>query len=163
MGEARLPWYDFFMRKSALKPRQEIKFRIKVSPRLQWIGPYLKKAKAKMPGLILPTQIRSFKPTRKRIMRVLGNVYFESRVIVLFTHTQLTYKNKQGKTRVKKIVALPRPEILDTLAHELAHMKYPEHNYEHDEYTRTIFRTFDITQKCPTCKGSGRVPMESHP
>lgn len=151
------------MKPASPKKRDDLKLKIKVSPRLQWILPYIRKAKAKMPGLILPTQIRSFKPTRKRIMRVLGNVYFESRVIVLFTHTQLTYKNTKGKVRVKKIVSLPRPQILDTLAHELAHMKYPDHNYEHEEYTRTVFRTFEITQKCPTCRGTGRVPMESHP
>ncbi|MBI2340978.1 MAG: hypothetical protein HYU99_11540 [Deltaproteobacteria bacterium] len=145
------------------KKKREIKIRVKVSPRLQWAIPYLKKAKARMPSLILPTQIRSFMPVRRKIMRVLGNVYFETRIIVLATHTQQTTTTKRGRIRVKKIVAIPRAEILDTLAHELAHMRYPEHNYEHDEYTRTIFKTFDMTQKCPTCKGTGRVQMESKP
>lgn len=116
-----------------------------------------------MPTLVMPTQIRSFKPTRKRIMRVFGNVYFETRIIVVATHTQQTYTNKRGRTVIKKIVAIPRNEILDTLAHELAHMKYPEHDYEHEEYTRTIFKTFGLTEKCPTCKGTGRVAMESKP
>ena len=145
------------------KQRKEIRINVKVSPRLQWVLPYLRKSKSKMPTLILPTQIRSFKPTRKRIMRVLGNVYFESRIIVLATHTQQTKLTKRGHTRVKKIVAIPRNEILDTLAHELAHIRYPEHDYEHEEYTRTIFKTFDLTEKCPTCKGSGRVAMDSEP
>lgn len=140
-----------------------LKIRVKISPRLQWVIPYLKKAKAKMPGLILPTQIRSFKPTHKKIMRVLGNVYFETRIIVVATHTQQTYKSARGKTLVKKIIAIPRTEILDTLAHELAHMKYPDHNYEHEEYTRSIFRTFGLTQKCLACKGTGRLPIESKP
>ena len=141
----------------------EVKIRVKVSPRLQWTIPYLKKAKARMPSLILPTQIRSFKPTRRKIMRVLGNVYFETRIIVLATHTQQTHNAKSGKIRVKKIVAIPRAEILDTLAHELAHMRYPEHNYEHDEYTRTIFKTFGMTQKCSACRGTGRIGIESKP
>lgn len=141
----------------------EVRIRVKVSPRLQWTIPYLKKAKARMPSLILPTQVRSFKPVRRKIMRVLGNVYFETRIIVLATHTQQTYSTKRGHIRVKKIVAIPRAEILDTLAHELAHMRYPEHNYEHDEYTRTIFKTFGMTQKCPTCKGTGRINLESKP
>ncbi len=140
-----------------------MKINVKISPRLQWVLSYLKKAKAKMPTLMMPTQIRSFKPTRKRIMRVFGNVYFETRIIVVATHTQQTYTNKRGRTVIKKIVAISRNEILDTLAHELAHMKYPEHDYEHEEYTRTIFKTFGLTEKCPTCKGTGRVAMESKP
>jgi len=137
--------------------------RIKVSPRLQWVLPYIRKAKAKMTSLIMPTQVRSFKPTKTRIMRVLGNVYFETRIIVLATHTQQTYKTSRGKLKVKKIIAIPRTEILDTLAHEFAHMRYPDHNYEHEEYTRSIYKTFGLTQKCPHCKGSGRKPMESKP
>lgn len=153
-------------KKKNKKPRklsEKIHLRVKVSPRLQWVIPYLKKAKSRMPGLILPTQIRSFKPTRKRRMRVLGNVYFETKIIVLATHTQQTEKTKTGRLRIKKIVAIPRTDILDTLAHELAHMRYPEHNYEHEEHTRTVFKTFGLTQKCPTCKGLGRIPMESKP
>lgn len=141
----------------------EAKLRVKVSPRLQWVLPYIKKAKARMPTLILPTQIRSFKPTSSRIMRVLGNVYFETRIIVIATHTQQTYKTAKGHVRVKKIIAIPRTEILDTLAHELAHMRYPDHDYEHEEYTKTIFRTFGVTQKCLVCRGTGRVEIESKP
>lgn len=143
--------------------KNDIRFRVKISPRLQWIFPYLKRAKAKMPSLVLPTQIRSFKPAKRRTMRVLGNVYFETRIIVLATHTQQVHRSGPGKHKVKKIVALPRNEILDTLAHELAHMKYPEHNYEHEEYTATIFKAFGLTQKCQTCKGLGRVPLGSKP
>lgn len=150
-------------KKRRIRRGRDIKLRVKVSPRLQWVLPYLKRAKAKMPSLILPTQIRSSKPTRRKIMRVLGNVYFETKIIVLATHTQHSYKTRRGKTCVKRIVAIPRPEIMDTLAHELAHMRYPEHDYEHEEYTRTVFKTFGITQKCPTCKGTGSIPLESKP
>ncbi len=144
---------------------KELRLNVKVSPRLLWVIPYLKKAKVQLPSLIMPTQIRSFKPTRRRVMRVWGNVYFETRIIVLATHTQQTHSGRKGKkvTKVTKIIAIPRNEILDTLAHELAHMKYPEHGFEHEEYTRTIFKTFGLTEKCPTCKGTGRVPMESTP
>ncbi len=136
---------------------------IKFSPRLEWMMPYIRKAKAKMPGLVLPTQVRSFKPTKKRIMRVYANVYIETRIIVLATHTQQTFKNAQGKTKIKKITPIPRTEMLDTLAHELAHLKYPDHNYEHEEYTRSIFRTFGMMQKCPTCHGTGKIALESKP
>lgn len=145
------------------KKVKEPKLRVKISPRLQWVLPYLKKAKMMMPSLVVPTQIRSFRPDKKRIMRVVGNVYFETRIVVLATHTQQTYRNSRGKTSVRKIVAIPRNEILDTLAHELAHISYPEHGYEHEEYTKTIFKTFGLTQKCPTCQGIGKVPVESKP
>jgi len=93
-------------------------------------------------------------------MRVLGNVYFETRIIVLATHTQQTYRTPRGKLKVKSMSVLSRPEILDTLAHELAHMRYPDHDYEHIEYTKTIFKTFNLSQKCPACKGTGRMAME---
>ncbi len=147
----------------ARKKDRDLKLLIKVSPRLTWVLPYIKKARARMPSLVLPTQIRSFRPTKTRIMRVYGNAYYETRVLVLATHTQVTYFNTRGKEKVKKIVAIPRTEILDTLAHEMAHMKYPEHGYEHEEYTRSVFKAFGIMQKCPTCKGKGQVLMESKP
>ncbi|MBL7684765.1 MAG: hypothetical protein JNK65_01885, partial [Deltaproteobacteria bacterium] len=68
-----------------------------------------------------------------------------------------------GRLKVKKVIRLPKFKILDTLAHELAHFRYPEHNYEHEEYTRMIFRTFDLKEKCPHCKGSGKIELESKP
>ena len=86
-----------------LTKKKEPALKIKTSPRLEWVLPYIRKAKAKMPGLVLPTQIRSFKPTKKRIMRVYANVYFETRIIVLATHTQQTVKTPRGKTKIKKI------------------------------------------------------------
>ncbi len=147
----------------AKKKEDDIRIRVKISPRLVWVTPYLRRAKSRMPSLVLPTQIRSFKPTKTRIMRVLGNVYFETRIIVIATHTQITYKTKTGRIRVKSIVPIPRAQILDTLAHELAHISYPDHNYEHEEYTKTIFRTFGITQRCSHCRGSGRIAIESKP
>ncbi len=150
-------------KKGKKKPINEVRMRVKVSPRLLWVVPYLKKAKAKMPSLTLPTQVRSFKPTKTRIMRILGNVYFETKIIVLATHTQQLFETKSGKTRVKRIISIPRSEILDTLAHELAHLRHPDHNYEHEEYTGTIFKTFGLTQKCPTCKGTGKVALERKP
>lgn len=151
------------IKKPLLKTKREKPLPIKISPRLQWVLPYVRKAKKQMPSIILPTQIRSFKPTKSRIMRVLANVYFETRIIVLATHTQQTYRNSRGKLAVRKIVSIPRAEILDTLAHEIAHLHYPDHGYEHEEYTKTVFRTFGIFVKCPTCKGSGKMALQSKP
>jgi len=137
--------------------------KIKISPQLAWVYPYILKAKNKMPSLSLPKQIKTFKPTKTKIMRVFGNIYFEKKLIVIGTHTQQTYLNKKGQLKVKKIVRLSKVKILDTLAHEIAHLRYPDHGYEHDEYTRMIFKTFGLKEKCPHCKGSGKIEIESKP
>ncbi|HCU24255.1 MAG TPA: hypothetical protein DF383_04480 [Deltaproteobacteria bacterium] len=133
------------------------------SSHLTWMFPYLRKAKLKMPTLILPNRVRSFKPTKSKIMRVMGNAYFSNRTVVIATHTQVTYLNRRGDLRVKKIVRLPKAKILDTLAHEIAHFKYAEHGYEHEEFTRSIFKTFGLKEKCPHCKGSGKIQLEGKP
>lgn len=116
-----------------------------------------------MPSLILPRHIKPYKPVKNKIMRVLGNVYFASKVIVIATHTQQTYLNKKGQLKVKKIIRLPKSRMLDTLAHELAHFRYQDHGYEHEEFTRIIFKTFDLKEKCAHCKGSGKVELEPKP
>ncbi len=153
--------------KAAPKKRESLKadlgIRSKISPKLVWMFPYLKKAKQKMPSLVLPRHIKPYKPLKNKIMRVLGNVYFASKVIVIATHTQQTYLNKKGQLRVKKIVRLPKSRMLDTLAHELAHFRFPDHGYEHEEFTRIIFKTFDLKEKCPHCKGSGKIELEPKP
>ncbi len=143
--------------------RADVGIRTKISPKLIWLFPYLKKAKQKMPSLILPRQIRPYKPIKNKVMRVLGNVYFANKVIVIATHTQVTYLDKKGRLKVRKIIRLPKSRMLDTLAHELAHFRYQDHGYEHEEYTRIIFRTFDLKEKCPHCKGSGKIELEAKP
>jgi hypothetical protein len=125
--------------------------------------PFLRKAKQKMPNLVLPRKIRSSRPTKSKIMRVLGNAYFGNRTVVIATHTQVTYLNRRGHLRVKKIVRLPKTRILDTLAHEIAHFHYSDHGYEHEEFTRSIFKTFGLKERCPYCKGTGKVQMEGKP
>ncbi len=137
--------------------------RSKISPQLGWMFSFLIKAKRKMPSLVLPKQIRPFKPTHQKIMRVFGNVYFHNKVISIATHTQVTYLNRKGELKVKRIIRLPKSRMLDTLAHELAHLRYPDHNYEHEEYTRMIFKTFNLKERCPHCKGTGKVELEGKP
>ncbi len=134
-----------------------------ISPQLAWVYPFLLKAKRKMPSLVLPKQIRPFKPTKTKIMRVFGNVYFEKKLVMIATHTQQTYLNKTGQLKVKKIIRLPKAKVLDTLAHELAHLRYQDHGYEHEQYTRMIFKTFDIKERCPHCRGSGKIHIDSKP
>lgn len=152
-------------KKPTQKPRSKAVAALKtqISPNLVWIYPYLRKAKQRMPNLSIPRRIRSTKPTKSRIMRILGNAYFGNRTVVISTHNQVTYLDRRGKLRVKRIVRLPKSQILDTLAHELAHFQYPDHGYEHEEFTRSIFRTFELKEKCPYCKGSGKRQLESKP
>ena len=136
---------------------------VKVSPNLHWVFPFLRKAQQKMPNLRLPKYIRSYRPSHTRVMRVLGNAYFQSKVVVLATHTQTTYLDKKGRLKIGKVVRLPKSKILDTLAHEIAHLKYDDHGYEHDEYTRIIFKTFGLKERCPHCRGSGKIDTEPKP
>lgn len=145
------------------RSKAELILKTELSPQLHWVYIYLRKAKLKMPNLVLPKRIRSFRPTKTKIMRVLGNAYFDNRTVVIATHTQTTYMNRKGELKVKKIVRLPKARILDTLAHEIAHFQYEDHGYEHEEFTRSIFKTFGLKEKCPYCKGTGKVQLEGKP
>ena len=145
------------------RSKPELVIRTEFSPTLTWMYPYLKKAKQKMPNLVLPKRIRSFKPSNSRIMRVMGNAYFANRTVVIATHTQHTYLSRRGELKISKVVRLPQSQILDTLAHEIAHFHYPDHGYEHEEFTRAIFKTFGLKEKCPHCKGSGKIQLEAKP
>lgn len=145
------------------RSKPELVIRTKFSPHLVWMYPFVRKAKMKMPTLVLPNRIRSFKPTKTKIMRVMGNAYFGNRTVVVATHTQLTYLNRKGQLKVKSIVRLPKSKILDTLAHEIAHFQYQDHGYEHEEFTRSIFKTFGLKERCPYCKGTGKVQLEGKP
>ena len=142
------------------KSKPELVLKTQISPNLAWLYPYLRKAKLKMPNLTLPAKVRSYRPSTNRVMRVMGNAYVRDKIIVIATHNQVTYMNRRGELKVKQIVRLPKAKMLDTLAHEMAHLHYPKHGYEHEEFTRAIFKTFDLKEKCPHCKGSGKVTME---
>jgi hypothetical protein len=155
-GQHRMP----AAKRQRPKSKPELVIKTKISPNLAWMYLYLRKAKIKMPTLTLPIRVRSFKPSTSRIMRVMGNVYLHNRTIVIATHTQNTYMNRRGRLRVKQVSRLPKAKILDTLAHEMAHLHYPDHGYEHEQFTRAIFKTFDLKEKCPHCKGTGKVQME---
>lgn len=148
--------------KKAPKPesKEELVTRTKLSLNLAWMHPYIRKAKLKMPNLSLPDRIRSNKPGKTRIMRVMGNAYTHNKTLVITTHNQVTYLNRQGELKVKKIVRIPKAQMLDTLAHEMAHLHYPKHGYEHEEFTRAIYKTFGLKERCPVCKGSGKILME---
>lgn len=135
----------------------------KISPALAWVYPYLRRAKEKMPNLQLPSAIRSYKPSKTKVMRVLGNAYFANKLITIATHTQVTNLDKKGRLKISKIVRIPQARVLDTLAHELAHLEYGDHGYEHEEYSKMIFKTFGLKERCPHCAGSGKVDVDYRP
>jgi hypothetical protein len=127
-----------------------------ISPVLAWLERYLRKSKKKMPALTMPLRIRSWKHTTRKEQRVWGTCDQETRTITLATHKIIYVRGKKRMRR--KAVALSRKDILQTFAHELAHLRYDDHTYEQGCYGRTIFDTFGTKDKCPTCNGKGKVP-----
>ena len=130
---------------------------VRISPQLKWLEPYLRRAKDKMPGLEIPRNIRPFKPPKNKIMRTLGNAYFDSRTISLATHDQMLQKQPDNTYLVYRIVKLSKRRILETFAHELAHFHYQDHNYEQDEFTKIIFKAFGLKETCFHCGGTGKI------
>lgn len=140
-----------------LHKKKKVTFhRPKISPVLGWLERYLRKTKKKMPGLTMPLRIRSWRHTPRKEQRTWGTCDQQSKTITLATHKIIYIR---GKKRFKrKAVALSRKEILQTFAHELAHLRHDDHTYEQECYGRAIFDTFNVKDNCPNCGGKGRVP-----
>jgi hypothetical protein len=136
------------------KPPSRLK--TKISKPLSWLGKYLIRVQRRMPAMVMPRMVRSFKPNPKREHRTLGNCCIPERTITLATHS-LKERTVRGRRR-RYLVPLKRLEILQTFAHELSHLGYEEHGYEQEWYGRTIFNTFGLTEPCPHCSGKGRIP-----
>ncbi|MBI2975090.1 MAG: hypothetical protein HYY43_05830, partial [Deltaproteobacteria bacterium] len=109
-------------------------------------------------GLTMPLRIRSWKHTPRREQRVWGTCDKETKTVTLATHKIIWVRGKKRMRR--KAVALSRKYILQTLAHELAHLRYDDHTYEQECYSRSIFDTFGVKDKCPHCSGKGKVPAK---
>jgi hypothetical protein len=114
------------------------------------------RVKRKMPAMVMPRIIRSFKPHLKKTHRTLGSCCRKDRSINIATHSLNDMEVKGKKKRVH--APLTHLEILQTLAHELSHLGYEHHGYEQEWYGRTIFNAFGITEPCPHCGGKGKVP-----
>ena len=138
--------------------------RVRITKPLEWLERYLGRAKRKMPALMLPRRVLSYQPRLSARHRTWGSCSVRERTITLATHRVDTVEKKvkgaKGVERVKKekaLVALTHREILMTLAHELAHLEYPEHGYEQKWYALTIFNTFGLYDTCPHCDGKGKI------
>ncbi len=129
---------------------------IEISEPLRWVDRYIRRAKKHMPSLILPRKIRSYRPPVHREMRVLGTCAVETKVITLGTHRHVMVNS--GKRPKRRQVAIAQRELLMTLAHEMAHLRYEFHDYEQESYARTIFQAFGLKDKCIHCAGTGRIP-----
>lgn len=129
---------------------------------LSWLEVYLKRAKRKMPALELPRRIRSFVPRLDRKHRTWGTCSITDRTITLATHqvekVERRMNGSKKKTRLKVLSQLSHREVLMTLAHELAHLEYPGHDYEQQWYALAIFNTFGLHDTCPHCNGRGKIP-----
>ena len=108
-------------------------------------------------GMAMPHAIRSFVPNPKKKHRTLGNCCIDDRTITLATHSIKEITTKEGRKK-RVLIPIPHLEILQTLAHELSHLAYDEHDYEQEWYGRTIFHTFGLTESCPHCHGKGQMP-----
>jgi len=129
-----------------------------ISKNLTWLEPYLRRAKKRMQKLILPTRIRSYKPSLRKEMKSWGSCEIKTRTITLATHKIIVMKGFKRST--KKLVALSEKEVLMTLAHEMAHFVYEKHGYEQESYARTIFHAMGVQETCPLCQGKGKIPAE---
>jgi len=136
--------------------------RVKVSKEMEWVLPFLEKTHQILPRLQMPVQINSYRPSLSRRLRTLGTSYYDEGIVNLASHFQII-ERKQNTRIIKGLKRIPRRKILETLAHELAHLHVVEHNFEHAEMTRTIFRTFGLTRLCPQCEGKGKIDVECDP
>ena len=102
--------------------------KIKISKSLIWVEKYLKRSKGRMPALILPKKIRSYKPSVGKKLRSLGGCCKADKTVTLATHYDEWIRVKSKK--IKKLLPLSQVEILQTLAHEIAHLEYDHHGYE---------------------------------
>ncbi len=118
----------------------------------------MRRAKKRMPTLLMPKRIRSYCPTLKKEHLSWGSCDMETRTITLCTHKIIVMKGLKRST--KKQVALSEKEMLMTLAHEIAHLRYEKHGYEQESYGRIVFHAMGVTDTCPTCNGKGEVPAE---
>jgi hypothetical protein len=143
-------------RKRTRPARGAPRLKTRVSKPLAWLGKYLVRVARQMPTMVMPRQIRSFRPHPKKEHRTLGSCSIQERAITLATHS-IKERTVHGRRR-RVLVPLSRLEILQTFAHELSHLGYERHGYEQEWYGRTIFNTFGLTEPCPNCGGKGRIP-----
>ena len=144
------------IKKTKRKKRKSPLEGLKITKPLLWLEKYLLRAKRIMPALKLPKKILSYRPRLNQKHRNWGSCSITDRIITMATHKHGTVVRKGAAEDA--IVPVGHREILMTLAHELAHLEYPEHGYEQKWYALTIFNTFGITDACPTCRGKGVVP-----
>jgi hypothetical protein len=128
---------------------------VRITKPLVWMEKYLLRAKRRMPALLLPRKILSYRPRLGARHRTWGSCSITDRTITLSTHRMDTVENDGRKKKV--LVPLNHREMLMTLAHELAHLEYPEHGYEQKWYALTIFNTFGLYDVCPHCNGKGKI------
>jgi hypothetical protein len=153
MGQKRRRKKKAFKRKGV-----EPKLRVAISKNLKWLEPYIRRSKKRMPTLVLPRRVRSYCPPLKKAHLSWGSCDFETRTVTICTHKIIVMRGIKRST--KKLVALSDKEVLMTLAHEIAHLRYEKHGYEQESFARTIFHAMGVMDTCPLCNGKGDVLAE---
>lgn len=118
-----------------------MKHKIKLSKDLKFLMPFIESAKSLVP-LHKIKAIKSYKVNKKRISRTYGAT-MESRQRYI-----ITLRSAHWVPRDKDYTVETLSMMLDTLAHELAHVKYFDHSYKHFKLQMLILLKFsDILKK----------------
>lgn len=98
---------------------------MKLSKELTWIAPFLEEVLHLIP-LERLTDVRGYRQRRDRNIGSYGGTHTAD--MLTYNITLLTHEWNKKK---KKHVLVQEGMVLDTLAHELAHIVYWEHSWEH--------------------------------
>lgn len=126
---------------------------VKISKCLQWLTPYLERLKKTLPDVREPKSIKSYTHPRKPKQGSMGLCCRTDKSITL----ALSYHRAGYIGMYRAQGPLDKVALLDTLAHEIAHLHVWDHNPEHSGLTKAIFEAFGVGEECPTCLGAGRI------
>lgn len=118
-----------------------MKSKIKLSKDIEFLRPFIESAKSLIP-LHKVKAIKTYKVNKRYMSRTYGAT-MESRQVYVITLRAAHWVPKDKGYTVETLSMM-----LDTLAHELAHVKYFDHSYKHFRLQMLILLKFsDILKK----------------
>lgn len=124
-----------------------------ISKPLRWVVPYLDKLRKNLPNIRMPKSIKTYTHSKSPKYGAMGvcTKYTKSISIAVSFH-------RAGHVGLFRLTGeLDQTAVLDTLAHEIAHLHVWDHGPAHTGLTRAIFEAFEVGQQCPVCLGAGKV------
>lgn len=106
---------------------------MKINKNLSWLKEYLELAQEYVPALKNIKEVKELYHQKNKMQRIQGSlsydIFFGNYTLSLYT----TYKRIEVKNRRTKAVIKPYStiDVLSTLAHEIAHLKYWDHTPKH--------------------------------